>query len=443
VVFLTWANQAREGAPVARQLEPEEIVTLLVLKEKGQSNVQIAHTLGVTEGTVRYQLRTAAKAKPDGRRNKPHKAAPLAQVIAHWISSNHPDVGGEAPLRPANVQALHDHLRAEHSYQGSYRATLRFVRKHYPAPRLRPFRRVETPPGAQAQVDWGEFADLDVGDGPQKLYAFVLVLSHSRKAVLVWSRGMDQLSWHHAHNEALRKLSGVPAVLRIDNLKTGVAQGAGPWGEVNEAYRAYARTLGFHVDACLPRCPEHKGKVENKVRFVRRRLRLGGAFAGLAELQRQTDEQLAASDERRRCPATGHSVQQSFQAEVPLLRPLPPALPEPFDLALTRVVQRDCTVHFEGRSYSVPFRLCGLAVEVRGCCGTVQVWHDGAMVASHARHTAQRLLIEQAHYEGEADDRVIPPVPLGRMGQRLQEILEMPVEQRPVDLYAALAEVSR
>jgi hypothetical protein len=29
------------------------------------------------------------------------------------------------------------------------------------------------------------------------------------------------------------------------------------------------------------------------------------------------------------------------------------------------------------------------------------------------------------------------------MGQRLQEILEMPVEKRPLDLYAALAEVTR
>jgi transposase len=428
---------------MARQLRSEEIVTLLVLKDKGQSNVQIAHTLGVSEGTVRYQLRTAGK--PDGRRNKPHKAGPLAEVIAQWIRSNHPDAEQQQdrPQRPANVHALHDWLRAEHGYRGSYRSTLRFVRAHYPAPRLRPFRRVETPPGAQAQVDWGEFADLDVGCGPQKLYAFVLVLSHSRKAVLVWSLSMDQLSWHKAHNEALRRLGGVPAVLRIDNLKTGVASGAGPWGEINEAYRAYAKAVAFHVDACLPRCPEHKGKVESKVKFVRRRLRLGGAFSDLAELQRQTDEQLTESDSRRNCPATGQSVERSFQAEARLLRPLPPLLPEPFDLALTRAVGRDCTVNFEGRSYSVPFRLCGLAVEARGCCGVVQIWHEGEMVAQHARHTPQRLLIEPAHYDGEADDRVIPPLPLGRMGQRLQEILEMPVEQRPLDLYAALAEVSR
>ena len=64
---------------------------------------------------------------------------------------------------------------------------------------------------------------------------------------------------------------------------------------------------------------------------------------------------------------------------------------------------------------------------------------DGASVIK----PPQRLLLEPSHYEGAGDQRVTPPVPLGRMGQRLQEILGMPVEKRPLDLYAALAEVSR
>jgi transposase len=425
---------------MARQLKPEEIVTLRVLKQKGQSNVQIAQLLGVSEGAVRYQVGRADQ--PDGRRNKPRKAEPLAFAIAEWLSANQPAAAGEAPQRPVNVHALHDWLCCEHGYQGSYKSVLRFVRAAYPKPRLRPYRRVETPPGAQAQVDWGEFAGVDIGEGPQKLNAFLMVLSHSRKQALVWSLRMDQLSWHHAHNEALRRLGGVPAAVRIDNLKTGMAKGAGPWGEVNCAYQAYADCVGFHIDACLPRCPEHKGKVESKVRFVRQRLRLTGAFAGLAELQRQTDEQLLASDGRRVCPVTGLSVQQTFAAEQRLLRPLP-ILPEPFDLAVTRPVQRDCTVSFEGRVYSVPFVLAGLQVEVRGCASVVQVWHQGKVVAEHPRQTQQRLLIDPSHYDGDGDERVIPPVPLGRMGQRLQEILEMPVEKRPVDLYAALAEVKR
>src|SRR5436305_12869123 len=259
---------------MAAKLKPEEIVTPLVLKRKGQSNTQIAQALGVSEGTVRYHARRADR--PDGRKGKARKADALAEAIAHWVGANQPAGCGDGPQRPGNIHALHDWLRQEHGYQGSYKSVLRLVRARYGTPRLRPYRRVETPPGAQAQVDWAEFANLDIGEGPQTLYALLMVLSHPRKEALVWCRGMDQLHWHHAHNEAFRRLGGVPAVLRIDNLKTAVARGAGPWGQVNDAYRTYARALGFHVDACLPRCPEGKGKVAGTVGNLKRRLRLGG-----------------------------------------------------------------------------------------------------------------------------------------------------------------------
>lgn len=427
---------------MAPKLTPEEIVTLQVLKDKGQSQTQIAQTLGITEGAVRYHLRR--QGQQDGRKNKPRKAAPLAQAIDHWVVQQHPGARGGDPDRPINVQLLYDWLRAEHGYRGSYKSVLRFVRARYPKPRLRPFRRVETPAGAQAQVDWGEFPGIDVGDGAQVLYGFVLVLSHSRKQVLFWCRRMDQLAWHHAHTEAFRRLGGIPAVVRIDNLKTAVVRGAGPWGQLNDAYRSYARTLGFHIDACLPRCPEDKGKVENKVGNLKRRLRLAGqAFDSLADLQQWTDAELAAWDQQRLCPATGQTVAASWQAEQGRLRPLPTRLPVPFDVAVTRTVQRDCTVHFEGRVYSVPFLCCGRTVEVRGGAEVVQVLSEGQVVAEHPRHSRQRLLLDPAHYDGPGDDRVAPPVPLGKLGRRLQEIIAQPVEQRPVDLYAALAEVAR
>ena len=52
-------------------------------------------------------------------------------------------------------------------------------------------------------------------------------------------------------------------------------------------------------------------------------------------------------------------------------------------------------------------------------------------------------MIDPQHFEGEATEDVLPPLPLGRMGRRLQEIADMPPQKRPVDLYAALAEVAR
>ena len=48
---------------MARKLSQEEIVTLKTLKKKGQSNVEIGRTLGVSEGAVRYHLRRAAASR--------------------------------------------------------------------------------------------------------------------------------------------------------------------------------------------------------------------------------------------------------------------------------------------------------------------------------------------------------------------------------------------
>ncbi len=425
------------------KLSQEDIVALHVLKTRGQSNVQIGKALGVTEGTIRYRCKRRAEGKLDGRANKPFKVEPLAAVIDHWMADHTARQAGSNRPRPANVRLLYEHLVAEHDYAGSYRSVLRFVRAKYPRPKVRPFRRVETPPGAQGQIDWSEFGGVDIGDGPQTLYGFFLVLSYSRKDVLIWSRRMDQLAWHTVHNEALRRVGGIPAVLRMDNPKTAIAHGAGPWGEVNVAYRRYARTVGFHIDACLPQAPEDKGKVESRIGHTRRRVDpRRRRFDGLADLQAWTDGRLELSAKRRVCPATGRSVHETWLQEQRHLQTLP-ILPMPFDVAVTRPVYRDCLVSFEGRSYSVPFVLVGQNVEVRGCAEVVQVFHDGRMVAEHPRHTHRRLLIEPSHYEGPGNDRVDPPVPLGKLGRRLQEIVMMPVQQRPLDLYAALAEVSR
>lgn len=205
----------------------EEVVTIRVLAEKGTNHCQIARTLGVSEGTVRYHLLRSASGAEDGRRHQPYRAEGLAEVIRVWMQTR----AGER--RPPNVRELHEQLAAEYGYEGSYNSVLRFVRAHYPRPRIRTYRRVETPPGAQTRTDWGEYPQLDVGAGPEPLHAFVMVLSHSRKPAVVWRRDERLLSWLHCHNEAYRRFGGVAAVNRIDNLKTAIVAGAGAWGTIH------------------------------------------------------------------------------------------------------------------------------------------------------------------------------------------------------------------
>jgi transposase len=93
-----------------------------------------------------------------------------------------------------NLAALYAWLVAEHDYTGSLRSVERFVRAHYPRPRVRARRRVETPPGAQAQADWAEFPRARIRDAEVDLRAFLMALSWSRKDALVGAGGSAGLA---------------------------------------------------------------------------------------------------------------------------------------------------------------------------------------------------------------------------------------------------------
>ena len=419
------------------RLSEEEVVTIGVLAEKGKNHCEIARTLGVSEGTVRYHLRRRAEGARDGRCEKAFKAEALAGVIEVWMEER------KGRKRPPNIRELYEHLVHEWDYQDSYRSVLRYVRRRFGKPKVRTWRRVETPPGAQSQTDWAEYPCVAVRDGFERLSAFIMVLSYSRQPAIVWSRRQDQVSWLHCHNESFRRLEGVAAVNRIDNVKTALVSGSGPWGVIHPLYRAYSRAVGFHIDACRPGQAQEKGKVEAKVRLSRLLVdSQSRRWESLEELQAFTDERVTRWTRRAICPATGRTVEESWQRELECLAPVP-ILPEPFDVVVTRPVHRDCMVRFEDHLYAVPFRYAGRHVEVRGCAGKVQILADSKVIREYRRHTPEKILIDSSCWEGEATDRVIPPPPLGKMGRRLQQIYEMPVEQRPVDLYQALTEVAR
>jgi transposase len=420
------------------------LVTIRVLKERDVANTQIARQLGVTEGTVRYRLKRMSANAPDGR-GKPHLVEEngLADAVAEWWDNHQESLPDD---RMPCVRDLYEYLVSEHEYPGSYKSVLKYIRQTYPPPKLRPFRRVETPPGVQSQSDWAE-KTVDIADagGVTKLNAFLMALAHSRRGAVVWSRRKDQLSWHLVHTKAYQRLKGIAAVNRIDNLKTGISNGAGPWGEINPQYRTYARQMRFHVDAHEPNSPEQKGKVERLVQTLDRLDLDNRHFNGIEDLQAYTDARLEALSKKRICPATGKTINESWLDEIPFLTPLPETLPEPFDAVKRCAVRRDCTISFEGRSYGVPFQYADRTVEVRGCAETVQVLDadTGAILIVHPRGTMERIIVPPSVYEGESTGRVDAPKPLGMMARKIQEIAEMPVEGRPVDLYAALAEVSR
>ncbi len=399
------------------KLDQDEVKCAMLLQAKGQKVRTIARQLDVAESTLRCRLKRVRSETLDGRSRQPSVCDPFAAPIRQWMEQQ---VLRHVDGRWASVKELHQ-LLVHAGYAGSYRAVLRYVSRRRPVTRRRPVRRVETAPGAQVQVDWvTRPVCVEALGGVVALHAFVMTLSHSRMWAVIWSRSLDLLAWLSCHNQAFVRLGGVTLTARIDNLRTGVASGGGPWAKLQLGYASYARQMGFAVDPCRVRQASDKGKVERRGRDLAcLPIRPEERFEDLTHLQQVTDQRVHTRALQLICPVTGQNMHTSWQAERASLLPLPQTLPEPFDVEVTRPVHADCLVHFEGRQYSVPFLYAGRTVHVRGGAGVVSVWYDGKRLAEHVRGTDCRLLIDQGHYEGPGDEQVMTPAPLGAWGRRI------------------------
>jgi transposase len=284
-----------------------DLICAVVLVGKGRSVRGVARELGVDESTLRYRLKRRFEGAVDGRSKQVEACEPYWAVIEAWICRQ---PWNEEGKRPEAVKVLYESLVAEHGYSGSYKAVLRFVRRRAPVPPVRPLRRVETQPGAQAQVDWAKRKIFvhDLG-GLVQLPVFLLVLSHSRMPALSVFTDETQPSWLEAHNRSLAFLGGVPFSIRIDNLKTGVKSGAGAWAVLNDSYRSYAEQLGFLINPTGPRQAREKGKVERRVRdVIGPLLRTGERLVSLQDLNAALRERSLRRAGKLVNPVTGDSV---------------------------------------------------------------------------------------------------------------------------------------
>ena len=130
---------------MANKLDREARMTIKALAERGQSHRAIARLLGVHENAVRYHRRRLASGAADGRARQAHLAADFSEAITVWLER----LDGDGPV---NLAALHDWLASEHGYTGSLRSLQHYFRAHYPRPRIRARRRVETPPGRRPRL---------------------------------------------------------------------------------------------------------------------------------------------------------------------------------------------------------------------------------------------------------------------------------------------------
>jgi transposase len=316
--------------------------------------------------------------------------------------------------RDAGPTAIYDRLRLEREdFDGSLSAVKRMCvqlkKERGPRPQDVVLR-VQTAPGDVAQVDFGYVGKLFCPDTGRvrKAYAFVLVLGHSRLMYvdLVFDQTLD--TWLDQHQRAFRYFDAVPQTLVPDNLKAAVMRcyfGFDEKPELNRSYRELARHYGFRVDPTPPYSPQHKGKVEAAVKYVKQNFFKPRALETMKEARAQLAEWLEEIANARVHGTTGKVPREHYaEVEREAMLDLPPG-------AYSQITWKQAKVHpdshvaFERRLYSVPFKLIGQQLWVRAEGNSVVVYANDEKVARHARK-GPRYHTSDAHLpEGRRDLR--------------------------------------
>jgi transposase len=374
-------------------IEGELIAAIRELASRGVGSKTIARTVGVARNTVRRYLRPTVmpgvQIRPLARRLT---AAAREEARALYE--------GAAGFNAVVVQRL----LAEHGTAISVRTVERAVadlRRARQAAELATGR-VESPPGDQLQVDFGQ-KRVRIGASEVRVFLLVAVLSYSRRLFVKAFLNERQDDWREGIAAAFEHFGGVPRTVLGDNARALVVGRDRATGTVmfHPAYLAFCRDWDVQPRACAPYRARTKGKTEAGVKYVKRNAIAEQAFESFAALEAHLASWMRYADERRHGTTHEAPIVRFERDERAALRPLPMrALPRR-EQRLRRRVAHDGFVDVDTVRYSVPHRLVRDHVDVVVDEQTVRILHGASIVATHARSCEPfARVVDPAHFAG-------------------------------------------
>ena len=296
-----------------------------------------------------------------------------------------------------SAQRIYQDLVSEQKFAGSYDSVKRFVRQLQQANPL-PFRRMETEPGQEAQVDFGQGAWV-VQDGCRRRpHVLRLVLSHSRKGYTeaFWQQTTE--NFIRGIENAFRHWGGAVATLVIDNLRAAVKKVDWFEPELNPKVISFCEHYGTVILPTKPAMPRHKGKVEAGVKYVQDNGLAGKQFDGLGAQNVHLAHWEETVADTRIHGTTRQQVRTHFlTVEKPKLLPLPAGLFPVFSEA-PRKVHRDGYVEVDKAYYSVPPEYVRRGVWARWDVKMVRLFNDRMeAIAVHVRQEPGKFKTDPAH----------------------------------------------
>ena len=175
------------------------------------------------------------------------------------------------------------------------------------------------------------------------------------------------------------------ALHNLDNLKAAVLKADWYDPEINPKLADFCRHYGVSVVPCRPATPQHKGKVESGVKYVRTNALKGHRFESLGAENAHLAHWESQVADKRIHGTTCKQVGALFDEERRHLQPLPLSLFPCYQEA-RRTVGRDSFVEVGRSYYEVPPEYIGNRVWVRWDARVVRIFNERReQVQMHAR----------------------------------------------------------
>jgi transposase len=346
----------------------------------------IASQLGLHHTTVQRVLRhTGVDAKV---------VAPRPSMVDPFVPFIIEQLGKYPDLRSSRLFVM----IKERGYLGGPDHFRRIIGRLRPKKPAEAFQRLRTLPGEQAQVDWAHFGKLQVGRALRPLWAFVMVLSYSRRLFLRFFPGASMPFFVRGHVEAFTEFGGVPRVLLYDNLKSAVLERHGDAIRFHPTLLEMSAHYRFEPRPVAVARGNEKGRVERAIRYIRDAFFAARNYADLADLNRQAAEWCAtAAVDRSWVDDRSRTVRQAFEDERGRLLS-PPSEPFPAHERLEVEVGKTPYVRFDLNDYSVPHDRVQRTLVVYADLDEVRIADGNQVVATHVRCWDRAQQLEQPEH---------------------------------------------
>jgi len=345
------------------------------LKDQGWSDRRISRELGIHRQTVKnYSAGSKCTKVLTGNERE------TRSLCDRYRST----IEGKLELG-LDALRIHQDLVVESGFCGSYYSVQRYVKTLKEESPKRVWR-MECDPAQEAQIDFGVMNLLDQGSGRLKrVNLFRITLSYSRKSYSEAVKNQSCESFLRCLENAFRYFGGVPLRLCTDNLKAAVIKAHWYDPDLNPKIVSFAQHYGTTVMPTRPRTPEHKGKVENGIKYVKNALkaRKFESIQAINEFLLGWEQNTA---DKRLHGTTKKQVGSHFESEEKAyLKVLPASLFESFSEGKRRV-HRDSYVEVQKAYYDVPCEHIGREVWVRWDARMIRIYDlKMTLMRSHSR----------------------------------------------------------